>query len=355
VDVLVGVVVVLADEEIPVDDRLAGVRPHRQDLAIDLAERRFWIMRLDIVIAGRGKNDSAAQDQRYKNRRRRSIRRPRPEPNHRLILPERRQAFDFPPRFHIISPFMFRSYPEEGMELREKSHAKFLRVIVPAIAAAIVLGVAVRSASAAVFDKPVNVSRNLTRIDTLAAIAVDSNNKVHIAWNGFYPKAGAPTASRRTSFIRPTHRARSAPPSRSAFRPAGIRGRGDRRRRQRPCPYRLPEEHEPAECLGRGRPLLCDQCDGHFKRPALLIDGGYSYSDADAVSAPHDPIVLCDRLGRVHVTCLAFSIGGRYEPVVYMTNGSGAWTKPTLPSREISSTSTPRPWTATVTSTSRIT
>ncbi len=42
------------------------------------------------------------------------------------------------------------------------------------------------------FSLPVNVSRMPDQIDTLPSIAVDKDNHVHIAWNGFYAKAGAP-------------------------------------------------------------------------------------------------------------------------------------------------------------------
>lgn len=223
---------------------------------------------------------------------------------------------------------MFRPCPGEEMELREKSRSEFRGMIVPAIAAAIVLGVAARSASASVFDTPVNVSRNLTRIDTLAAIAVDSNNKVHIAWNGFYPKAGAPDGVAADIYYSTNTSGSFSAPLKIGV-PAGWYSRDAAIAVDAKGHVHIVFRRSLSQLnvLSGDDIYYATNATGRFKRPVLLIDGNYSGSDA--VSGPHDPVVLCDRRGRVHVTCLAYSIGGRYDPVVYMANGSGVWTKPT--------------------------
>jgi len=218
------------------------------------------------------------------------------------------------------------------MEFKENSRFEARRAICSAIVGAILLGIPARSASAAEFDKPVNVSRSPTRIDTGAAIAVDPNNKVHIAWNAFYPKAGAPDGVAADIYYVTNASGKFSAPVRIRV-PAGWYSRDasiavDAKGNAHIVFRRSTNQ---TSVLSADDLYYVTNVNGDFKHPVLLIDGGYSGSNA--VSAPHDPLVHCDRLGRVYVTCLAFSIGGRSEPVVYMTNRSGAWTNPTLAAR----------------------
>ncbi len=186
-------------------------------------------------------------------------------------------------------------------------------------------------AAATEFGKPLNVSRSRARIDTLAAIAVDANNKVHIAWNAFYAKTGAPDGIAGDIYYATNASGRFSAPVRIrvaagwysrdvaiAVDPAGHAHVVFRRSTSQ------------LNVLSDDDLYYVTDAKGDFKHPVLLIDGVSGAPGPGAVAAPHNPLVHCDRRGRVHVTCLANSIGAQAFPVVYLSCRSGAWTKPAL-------------------------
>jgi len=218
------------------------------------------------------------------------------------------------------------------MELKENGRFEARRAICSALVGVLLLGVQARPASAAKFDKPLNVSRSRTRTDTLAAIAVDPNNKVHIAWNAFYPKAGAPDGVAADIYYTSNVSSKFSAPVRISV-PAGWYSRDvtiavDAKGHAHIVFRRSMDQMN----LQSGDDLYyVTNAKGDFKHPVLLVDGIEAFPGPAEVSAPRTPLVHCDSRGYVHLTFLAFEIGeGQYNPVVYMNNRSGAWTKPAL-------------------------
>jgi hypothetical protein len=218
------------------------------------------------------------------------------------------------------------------MELKENGRFEARRAICSALVGVLLLGVQARPASAAKFDKPLNVSRSRTRTDTLAAIAVDPNNKVHIAWNAFYPKAGAPDGVAADIYYTSNVSGKFSAPVRISV-PAGWYSRDvtiavDAKGHAHIVFRRSMDQMN----LQSGDDLYyVTNAKGDFKHPVLLVDGIEAFPGPAEVSAPRTPLVHCDSRGYVHLTFLAFEIGeGQYNPVVYMNNRSGAWTKPAL-------------------------
>ena len=183
-------------------------------------------------------------------------------------------------------------------------------------------------AAATEFNKPLNVSRSRTRIDTGAAIAVDPNNKVHIAWNAFYPKAGAPDGVAGDIYYASNVSGKFSAPVRIRV-PAGwysrdpsiaVDGTGH-------AHIVFRRSMNQAALMSEDDLYYVTNAKGDFKHPILLVDGKYGISGQ--VSGPSVPRVHCDSRGRVHLTFLA-GIGYQGDLVVYMNNRSGAWTKPAL-------------------------
>jgi hypothetical protein len=217
------------------------------------------------------------------------------------------------------------------MEFKENGRFEARRAICAAIVGAILLGVPTRSASATEFNKPLNVSRSRTRIDTLAAIAVDANNKVHIAWNAFYPKAGAPDGIAADIYYTTNVSGKFSALVRISV-PTGWYSRDvtiavDAKGHAHIVFRRSMDQ---MNCESGDDLYYVTNAKGDFKHPILLVDGIEAFPGPAEVSAPRTPLVHCDSRGYVHLTFLAWQIGDQYEPVVYMNNRSGAWTKPML-------------------------
>ncbi len=193
---------------------------------------------------------------------------------------------------------------------------------------AILLGVPARPASATEFDKPLNVSRSRARIDTGAQLAVDANNKVHIAWNAFYAKAGTPDGVVSDIYYTTNVSGTFSAPVRIRVA-AGRYSRGpsiavDRNGHAHIVFRRSMEQ---AAITSEDDLYYVTNAKGDFKHPILLVDGKYGISGQ--VSEPSDPLVHCDSRGHVHLTFKAM-IGYQGDLIVYMNNRSGAWTKPAL-------------------------
>ncbi len=217
------------------------------------------------------------------------------------------------------------------MGLKANARFKARRAICSAIAGILLLGVLTRPSSATEFDKPLNVSRSLTRIDTLAAIAVDPNNKVHIAWNAFYPKAGAPDGVAADIYYTTNVSGKFSAPVRIRV-PAGWYSRDatiavDAKGHAHIVFRRSMNQ---MNSLSGDDLYYVTNAKGDFKHPVLLVDGIEAFPGPAEVSMPGQPLVHCDSRGGVHLTFKAFKIGDRFFPVVYMNNRSGAWTKPSL-------------------------
>ena len=214
------------------------------------------------------------------------------------------------------------------MEFKENGRFEARRAICAAIVGAILLGVPTRSASATEFNKPLNVSRSRTRIDTLAAIAVDANNKVHIAWNAFYPKAGAPDGIAADIYYTTNVSGKFSAPVRISV-PAGWYSRDvtiavDAKGHAHIVFRRSMDQ---MNCESGDDLYYVTNAKGDFKHPILLVDGKYGISGQ--VGRPYNPLVHCDSRGHVHLTFQAM-IEYQGNLVVYMNNRSGAWTKPAL-------------------------
>ena len=215
------------------------------------------------------------------------------------------------------------------MELKENGRFEARRVICSAIAGAILLCLPPRFASATEFNKPLNVSRSGTRIDTLAAIAVDANNKVHIAWNAFYPKAGAPDGVAADIYYVTNVSGNFSAPIRIRV-PAGwysrdasiaVDGNGH-------AHIVFRRSMNQTALMSDDDLYYVTNAKGDFKYPILLVDGGFETSGQ--VRSPYNPRVHCDSRGHVHLTFQAQGLGSQHPSVVHMNNRSGAWTKPAL-------------------------
>ncbi len=221
------------------------------------------------------------------------------------------------------------------MEFKENSRVEARRAICSAIVGAILLSIPARPASATEFDKPLNVSRSRTRTDTLAAIAVDPNNKVHIAWNAFYPKTGAPDGVAADIYYTTNVSGKFSAPVRISV-PAGWYSRDasiavDAKGHAHIVFRRSMDQ---MSVLSGDDLYYVTNAKGDFKHPVLLVDGQSKTKPMGPgeVEAPHCPLVHCDGQGHVHLTFLAEAIGSQWLKayVVYMNNRSGAWTKPAL-------------------------
>jgi len=177
------------------------------------------------------------------------------------------------------------------------------------------------------FKKPVNVSKSRTRIDTQPAIAVDKNNKVHIAWNALYAKPGAPdgvavdiyyTNNISGNFIAPIRiRVPAGWYSREPSIAVDSKGHAH-------IVFRRSEDQ--TSLLPWDDIYYVTNAGGDFKHPILLVDGKSGFPGPTDVSAPCDPIIHCDRQDHLHLTFLT-RVG---ENVIYMNNVTGSWTKPSI-------------------------
>ncbi len=213
--------------------------------------------------------------------------------------------------------------------MKDRSRSETRRALYRALLCVLAFGIPRGEASAVTFGAPQNVSKSRARVDTLAAVAVDANNKVHIAWNGFFAKAGAPDGVASDIYYTTNAPGAFGAPVRIRV-PAGWYSR-DATIAVDPAGHAhivFRRSVNQASVLSDDDLYYVTNANGDFKHPVRLIDGGFGADSPVEVSAPHDPLVHCDRLGRVHVTCLAFSIGGLSDAVVYLTNRSGGWTKP---------------------------
>ncbi len=184
-------------------------------------------------------------------------------------------------------------------------------------------------AAATEFAKPLNVSRSRTRLDTGAAVAVGPNNKVHIVWNAFYAKAGAPdgvvsdvyyTTGVSDKFSAPV-RIRVAAGWYSRLPSIAIDGNGH-------AHIVFRRSTEQAAITSEDDLYYVTDTKGDFKHPILLVDGKYGTSGQ--LHTPSDPLVHCDSRGHVHLTFLARGLKQYDTFVAYMNNLSGAWSKPAL-------------------------
>jgi hypothetical protein len=186
------------------------------------------------------------------------------------------------------------------------------------------------------FEKPLNVSKSRARIDTQPAIAVDKNNKVHIAWNAFYAKPGAPdgvaadiyyTNNISGNFIAPI-RIRVAAGWYSRDPSIAVDSKGHAH-----IVFRRSQNQ--TSVLSEDDIYYVTNAKGDFKYPILLVDGKCELKPTD-VPMPHDPIIHCDSRGHLHLTFQAWGVGDNYEKpyyLIYMNNVTGSWTKPSIAAR----------------------
>jgi len=183
------------------------------------------------------------------------------------------------------------------------------------------------------FKKPVNVSKSRTRIDTEPAIAVDKNNKVHIAWNALYAKPGAPdgvavdiyyTNNISGNFSAPIRiRVAAGWYSRSPSIAVDSKGHAH-------IVFRRSQDQ--TNLLSEDDIYYVTNAGGDFKHPILLVDGKFGILGPTDVSAPCDTIIHCDRRDHLHLTFQAWEIGNdpRFEFLIYMNNIAGSWTNPSI-------------------------
>jgi hypothetical protein len=176
------------------------------------------------------------------------------------------------------------------------------------------------------FFNTVNVSNMPDQVDTSAAIAIDQNNKVHIAWNGFYAQQGAPdgvaadvfyTTNKDGSFRLPLKI--SVPTgwySRDvtiAVDPSGNVHIAFRR------------SEDQMNITAEDDLYYVTNALGDFNNPVLLVDGDIYLAE---VIKPYSPRIHCDTQGHVHLTFLADGLNGSSMVVGYMNNSIGTWSEP---------------------------
>lgn len=201
------------------------------------------------------------------------------------------------------------------------------RLIRFAIMGAIALSSLAPPATATEFSKPLNVSRSRARIDTLAAIAVDPDNKVHVAWNAFFAKAGAPDGVAGDIYYSTNASGKFSAPLRIRV-PGGWYSRDAAIAVDRNGHVHIVFRRSLYQSsLGSEDDIYyVTDARGDLKHPIRLVDGKYG---SGLVSSPYRPAVHCDGQNHVHVT-FEGHIGDQGDLVLYMNNRSGTWTKPAL-------------------------
>jgi hypothetical protein len=187
------------------------------------------------------------------------------------------------------------------------------------------------------FAKPVNVSKSRTRIDTGPAIAVDKNNKVHIAWNAFYAKAGAPddvasdiyyTDNVSGNFITPIKiRVTAGWYSRDPSIAADSEGKAHIVFRRSQSQMNVLQEDDI---------YYVTNAKGDFNHPILLVDGKrVDLRGPTEVSEPHNPIIHCDSRDHLQLIFQVFGFGNLFgDALIYMNTVTGSWTEPSLAAKE---------------------
>jgi len=198
----------------------------------------------------------------------------------------------------------------------------------------ILLVIASLNAGAANFEKPQNISKNPSRLDTEPAIAVDKNNKVHIVWNAYYVKPGAPDNvacdifyihNKTGSFITPIKI--TVPTGWYSREPAiAVDSEGNAHivfRRSVDQLYLRSEDDI----------YYVTSAGGALNRPLLLVDGKSGFPGPTEVCKPQSPLIHCDGQGHLYLAFIANQIGSHSAEnyyLIYMNNKNGSWTKPSL-------------------------
>lgn len=196
----------------------------------------------------------------------------------------------------------------------------------------ILLAIASLPAFSTQFGKPLNVSKSRTRLDTQPAIAVDKNNKVHIAWNALYTKPGAPdgvavdiyyTNNISGNFIAPIRiRIQAGWYSRDPSIAVDSKGHAH-------IVFRRSQDQ--TSVLSEDDIYYVTNAGGDFKHPILLVDGKFGFLGPTEVCAPHEPIIHCDSRDHLHLIFMAWEIGEKFGGfLIYMNNITGSWTKPSI-------------------------
>ncbi|MFC2085168.1 T9SS type A sorting domain-containing protein [Bacteroidota bacterium] len=165
------------------------------------------------------------------------------------------------------------------------------------------------------FGDLVNVSNATDIIDTLPAIAVDKDNHVHIAWNGFYYDPEAPdnvtsdifyTNNKGGSFAAPIQI--NVPQGWYSREPTiAVDSAGNAHIAFRRSTNQM-------TILAEDDIYYVTNEDGSFDNPILLVDGVQWTSDM----APHFPRIHCDSQDHIHLLYRAGNL-------VYMNNITGVW------------------------------
>ncbi len=183
------------------------------------------------------------------------------------------------------------------------------------------------------FSEPVNLSNNPNQFDTMAAIAVDQSNRIHVAWIGTYANSAAPDGVASDVFYSCSSGSGFSDPikitvptgwySRSPSIAADSTGNAHIAFRR--------STHQ-TSVLSADDIYYVTNATGAFSNPVLLVDGISGILKLNEVSMPDDPIINCDGQDRLHLTFRAFGLGSGLvgSLLVYINNTAGTWTTPTL-------------------------
>jgi len=173
------------------------------------------------------------------------------------------------------------------------------------------------------FSLPVNVSNLPNQIDTLPSIAVDKDNHVHIAWNGFYAKSSAPDGVAADVFYTNNVLGTFSTPvmipvsdhwySRDVDIAVDSNGHAHIVFRRSPDQMNVTWDDDLYYVSNVG---------GSFGTPQRIVEGTLS---ASSVGTPYEPHILCDSQNHIHITFMAS--GAR---IVVMNNVSGQWSQPVI-------------------------
>jgi hypothetical protein len=195
--------------------------------------------------------------------------------------------------------------------------------------AALFIGMLFLSSGAAFatqFFNLVNVSNLPNQIDTEPAIAIDTNNKVHIAWDGFFARGGAPDGVASDVFYSTNKDGSFCPPIKISV-PTGWYSRevtiavdpsGN-------VHIAFRRSNNQTNLMAEDDIYYVTNTSGNFNNPLLLLDGGSYPAD---VGAPYLPRIHCDAQGHVHLTFLANWLNGSSMVVGYMNNVTNSWSAP---------------------------
>lgn len=193
------------------------------------------------------------------------------------------------------------------------------------------LGYSLQRDGGASFDDPVNVSKNLNRIETQPAVAVDKNNVVHIAWSGQYLKAGAPDGMASDIFYANNKGGRfsapvkiSAPTDWYSREPTiAVDSQGNvhivfRRSIREATPWCEDD-------------IYYATSKDKFKKPIRIIDGKYDIEKWESVSGPGQPLIHLDNQDHLYLTIYAMGFKKEMngtDHVLHMNNVLGTWSAP---------------------------